>query len=294
MDETVMKVGITGSSGFVGHHLREALTAIPGVEVEGLEKGKHDLFRVESLRSFVCDKEVIYHLANLNRDTKENLLKVNVLGTLNLMEALAAYAPPLVTVIYLSSFQVYETPRTPIAIDEHWPIRPRNIYGISKMAAEAVIKSFPLRGIIFRGSNFFGPRCKPYYNSVIATFCDLLRQGKPLTVHGSGDQGRDFLYISDAVAVLCSALSYRPHGVEIYNLCSGALVTINSIIEMLSVISKRKHAVINQDAPGESVLSWWGDNSACRETFNWVPRITMEEGLQHTYAWWEREGDERP
>ena len=82
-----MKVGITGDYGFVGSHLLDGLTSVPEVEVEPFDKGKYNLLKKESLKPFVEDKEVIFHLAGVNRDTKENLIKVNTLGTLNLLEA---------------------------------------------------------------------------------------------------------------------------------------------------------------------------------------------------------------
>jgi len=285
-----MKVGITGAYGFVGSHLRDALISTPGIEVEVFDREKYDLFNIESLKSFVKDKEVVYHLANVNRDTKEHLIRVNILGTLNLMEALTAYAPPDVRIIYLSSFQVYQFPCAPEALSERSLTQPQSIYGISKKAAEEIIVCYPLRSIIFRGSNFFGPRCKPYYNSVISTFCDLLVQDKPFTVHGSGEQGRDFLYIGDVVELLMQTLHYRPQGVEVVNLCSGKMVTVNSIIKLLSEISGKQVAVDYQNASAENVVSWWGDNTACREKFNWMPRVPLKEGLTLTYQWFKKGG----
>jgi UDP-glucose 4-epimerase len=115
-----------------------------------------------------------------------------------------------------------------------------------------------------------------------------LVQDKPFTVHGSGEQGRDFLYIGDVVELLMQTLHYRPQGVEVVNLCSGKMVTVNSIIKLLSEISGKQVAVDYQGALAEDMVTWWGDNTACREKFNWIPRVTMEEGLTLTYQWFER------
>jgi len=283
-----MKVGITGAYGFIGSHLLDALISISGVEVDPLDRRRHNLFQIESLRSFVEDKEVIFHLAGLNRDTKENLIKTNILGTLNLLEALASYAKSDVRLIYLSSFQVYQTPKRPEPISELHPIHPNNIYGISKKTAEDIISCYPFRSIIFRGSNFFGPRCRPYYNSVISTFCDLIFKNKPFAVYGSGEQGRDFLYIRDVIEVLLKTLHYKPEGVEIVNLCSGQAVTINQLIRMLSEISGKEIKVDYQDGSRDDEVTWCGDNTKCRKKFNWIPQIEINQGLKLIYEWFKR------
>lgn len=283
-----MKVGITGAYGFVGSHLLDALISMPGVEVEPFDKRKYNLFQIESLKTFVKDKEVIFHLASANRDTKENLITINIIGTLNLLEALTAYARPEIRLIYMSSFQVYQLPQKPEPLNELHQTHPQSIYGISKKAAEEIIACYPFGSIIFRGSNFFGPRCKPYYNSVVATFCDLLSQNKPFSVNGSGEQGRDFLYISDVIEVLLKAIHYKPERVEIVNLCSGKVVTVNQIIEMLSEISGKKIKVDYRDSSQDDEVIWWGDNTKCRGQLNWIPRVSIKEGLRQTYEWFKR------
>ena len=280
-----MKVGITGAYGFVGKHLLDALVSMPGVEAEPFDKKRHDLFQIKSLKPFVEDKELIFHLAGVNRDTKENLITINTIGTLNLMESLAAYAKPDVRLIYMSSFQVYQVAKRLESISEVYPTHPCNIYGVSNKAAEEIISCYRFGSIIFRGSNFFGPRCKPYYNSVISTFCDLLSRNKPFTVHGSGEQGRDFLYISDVIEVLLQTVHYKPEGVEIVNLCCGEVVTINQIIKMLGEISGKKVKVEYRDGAEDERVAWVGDNTKCREKFKWAPRIEIKEGLRLTYEW---------
>ena len=283
-----MKIGVTGAYGFVGGHLLDALTSMSGVEVEPLDRKRHNLFQIESLKPFVEDKEVIFHLAGVNRDTSENLIKTNVLGTLNLLEALAAYARPEIRLICMSSFQVYQTPQKPELVNEHYPLNPQNIYGISKKTAEEIIACYPFRSIVFRGSNFFGPRCKPHYNSVISTFCSLLSQNKPLTVHGSGEQGRDFLYISDVIEVLLHAMHYVPERLEIVNLCGGNMITVNQIIEMFGEISGKQIEVEYRDSPDGKEVAWCGDNNACREKLEWKPQVEIKEGLRLTYEWFKR------
>ena len=288
-----MKVGVTGAYGFIGSHLLDALTSVPEVEVEPFDKERFNLLKKESLKPFVEDKEVIFHLAGVNRDTNENLIKVNALGTLNLLEALSRYAKQDVRLIFMSSFQVYQVPKKPGPINEHHPLHPQNIYGVSNKAAEEIISCYPFRSTILRGSNFFGPGCKPYYNSVIATFCDLLSKNKSFTVHGSGEQGRDFLYIGDVVEALLRAIHYMPEGVEVINLCRGEIVTVNQLIKMLSEISGKKIEVDYKDNSQNNEITWWGDNTKCKEQLNWSPQMGVKEGLKITYKWFREHGDEK-
>ena len=283
-----MKIGITGAYGFVGRHLLDALISMPEVEVEPFDKKKYSLFQMESMKPFVEDKEVIFHLAGVNRDTKEALIKTNVLGTLNVLEAITAYAKRDVQLVYLSSFQVYKPPDKPETVNELYPAQPENIYGISKKTAEEIISCYPIKSVIFRGSNFFGPGCKPHYNSVISTFCDLLSHNKPFTVYGSGEQGRDFLYISDVIQVFLQVMNHQQEGVEIVNLCCGKVVTVNQIIGMLSEISGKKIEVNYKDNSRDDEMTWWGDNTKCREQFNWSPQMAIKDGLKMTYEWFRR------
>ena len=125
---------------------------------------------------------------------------------------------------------------------------------------------------------------------MISTFCDLLSKNKPFTVYGSGEQGRDFLYISDVIEVLLRAVHYKPEGIEIVNLCCRKVVTINQIITILSEISGRTTKVEYQDGSQDEEVVWRGDNTKCREKFNWVPKIEIKEGLKLTYEWFKRNG----
>ena len=180
-----MKVAITGASGFVGSYLLEALRK-EKITFATFNHKKHDLFRPETLRDLVKDKDVIIHLAGVNRDDDlTNITKVNVLGTKGLLDAMLMYSP-LAKLIFISSFQAY--------LQE-------NIYGASKRNAEELIESYvnrsKLTAIILRFTNMYGPGSKPFYNSVIATFAHQIQKGEPIVINGDGEQKRDYLYITD-------------------------------------------------------------------------------------------------
>ena len=87
------KIGITGSTGFIGQAVQKRLEKESDFVVENFDKQKHSLFDPESLESFVEGKDVIIHLAGVNRGTNQELFQTNVLGTLSLLDAVVKYAP---------------------------------------------------------------------------------------------------------------------------------------------------------------------------------------------------------
>jgi len=78
---------------------------------------------------------------------------------------------------------------------------------------------------------------------------------------------------------------HEPEGVETVNLCSGEVLTINRIIEILSEVSGKRIEVDYQDGSQDDEVICYGDNTKCREQFNWTPRIEIKEGLKLTYEW---------
>ncbi|HUT84327.1 MAG TPA: SDR family oxidoreductase, partial [Thermodesulfobacteriota bacterium] len=194
-----MKAVITGSSGFIGSHLIHALKQLKTIEVCQFQQGVHSLFDPDTLKPLLKKSRIVYHLAGANRAAPHELMGVNVIGTLNMLEVMRQVADADVKLVFLSSFQVYRPTPESVMVDESFPLEPESLYGVSKKMAEELISFYGLPSIIFRPSNIYGPGCRPYYNSVISTFCDLMVKGKPLTLNGTGEQSRDFIYVSDVV-----------------------------------------------------------------------------------------------
>ena len=282
-----MKVVITGSSGFIGSHLVHALKQLKTIEVCPFQQGVHSLFDPETLKPLLKKSRIVYHLAGANRAAPHELMGVNVIGTLNVLEAMRQVADADVKLVFLSSFQVYRSTPEPVMVDESFPLEPEFLYGVSKKMAEELISFYGLPSIIFRPSNIYGPRCRPYYNSVISTFCDLMVKGKPLTLNGTGEQSRDFIYVADVVKAMVQAVEYQVNGVEIFNLCSGKLISLNEVIDALTHISGRKSEIVKNAVPQDCRFLRGSSGKAKRE-FNWSPEVDLREGLEQTYRWFER------
>ena len=282
-----MKAVITGSSGFIGSHLIHALKQLKTIEVCPFQQGVHSLFDPDTLKPLLGKSRMVYHLAGANRAAPHELMGVNVIGTLNVLEAMRQVADADVKLVFLSSFQVYRPTPEPVMVDESFPREPESLYGVSKKMAEELISFYGLPSIIFRPSNIYGPRCRPYYNSVISTFCDLMVKGKPLTLNGTGEQARDFIYVSDVVKAMVQAVEYQVSGVEIFNLCSGKLTTLNEVIDALTDIAGRKSEIVKNAVPQDYRFLRGSSRKAKRE-FNWSPQTGLREGLEQTYRWFER------
>ncbi|MCE7699587.1 MAG: NAD-dependent epimerase/dehydratase family protein, partial [Methanobacterium paludis] len=234
-----MKLGITGANGFIGKHLISSLK--DNYEFETFNRQIYNLLNVKSMQHFVEDKDIIIHLAGANREQNEELIKINTLGTINLLEAIRKYSKIDTKVIYASSLQIYGFTNKLTCLDESTPTKPDSIYGISKKTAEELLnhysKNYDIKTVIFRMSNLYGPGCKPYYNSVIATFIELIKNKENITINGTGEQCRDFIYISDVVNAFLTLLK-QDFNTDTFNICTGKPTTINEIINIIKEITK--------------------------------------------------------
>ncbi len=166
-----MRIGITGSRGFIGKRVAEALKKTKGTNLSFFDKPENDLLNPEPavLRKFVEDNDVVVHAAAVNRGRDDEIISGSVVATYNLISSAAkAKKPP--KLIFLSSIQA-ET---------------ETVYGLSKKLTETMLKSFSgqhkIPVTVFRLTNVFGESCRPFYNSVVATFCHQAASNHKLSV----------------------------------------------------------------------------------------------------------------
>jgi UDP-glucose 4-epimerase len=246
-------IGITGAHGFLGSHLLADLLN-RAYDVKVFDRNAHDLLDIASMKDFVEDVDVVFHLAGLTSSSSiqvsnEELVTVNALGTFHLLEALRRYAKNDVRLIFASSLHVYGASDTLRCLNESDIPMPKTTYGLSKLLAEDIVNcygtQYGIKGLIFRLANIYGPGCKPYYYSVIATYIDLIRRNKPLKVIGNGV--RDFIYVSDVVCALSESLKHNFTSDRVFNVCTGVPVTARQIIEALKSIDRVTLAVEYQN-----------------------------------------------
>jgi nucleoside-diphosphate-sugar epimerase len=238
-----MLIGVTGAHGFLGSHLWAGLRK-RAYDVKVFDKRSHNLSDIASMKDFVEDVDVIFHLAGLTSSSSiqvsnEELITVNALGTFHLLEAIRRYSKNDVRLIFASTLHVYGVTDTLKHLNESEIPMPKTTYGLSKLLGEEMIScygtQYGIKGLIFRFANIYGPGCKPYQYSVIATYMDLIRRNKPVQVIGNGV--RDFIYVSDVVCALSESLKHSFTSDCVFNVCTGVPVTAREVIEALTSIS---------------------------------------------------------
>lgn len=263
-----MKVAITGATGFLGKAVIKKLEA-QKISYITLDRKIHDLLNPKSLKDLVSRKDVIIHLAAVNRGENIELLKVNILGTLSLLEATAQYAPNA-KIIFSSTFQVY--------LEE-------SLYGLSKKFAEDLISQYikktSLTGMILRISNIYGPGGRPFYNSVIATLAHLIKNDEPLKINGDGSQKRDFVYVDDVADAITRAIGAKlKNPLEIIDICSGKETSINEVLGIITRVSGKKIKVEYNKGVKEKPWPTSGKSfTKAQKLLGWKPQTTLVEGL---------------
>jgi len=234
------KIGITGIDGFVGSHLKDRLLREENVEVLDFEDSYFEEF--EKLKSFTENCDVLVHLAAMNRGDQELLYSVNVGIVEKLMDALQQ-TDSRPHVIFSSSIQC----------------RLDNPYGKSKKEGARLLSRWARQNnaalSILIIPNIFGDRGKPFYNSVVATFCHQLTHDMQPEIH----QDREFglLYINELVEEICKTIKNRPKGVDSVEIPPTKSIMVSEILAVLNRFKEMyydKRIVPNLEAGFEQQL----------------------------------------
>jgi UDP-glucose 4-epimerase len=233
----------------------------------------------------------VVHLAAVSglemcRKEPERAVSTNVLGTFNVLELARVYDA---RVIFASSAAVFGVPRvTPIAEDH--PTDPINLYGVAKLAGEKLVDAYShnhgLGTVILRLGNIFGVGLFTYWDTVIPKFVKQAMEDKPLTIYGSGDQGRDFIHVLDVSRAVLSVLDNKGVSGETFNLAGAATVSVNSVAEIVSEVLRDEHgkkleAVHLAPRPGEPyVEDFQYSIDKIKSMLGFEPRWTPKEGAR--------------
>ena len=251
----MQKAIVTGGAGFIGSHLVDELIK-QGVEVtilDNLSTGKKE--NINPKAEFIeCDifkdtygdlifllngADTVFHLA-AKTTVQESIEKpslynnINVVGTLNLLEAAASMK--VKRFIFSSSSSVYGNAKVPTS--ENHPLNPMSPYALNKLIGEQYCKLYSeiynIDTVCLRYFNVYGDRMNNEgYKLVFPIFKEQILNNKPLTINNNGEQRRDFIHVNDVVRanILVAKHSNNFNG-DIYNVGNGKNYSINEIADM--------------------------------------------------------------
>lgn len=312
-----MRTLVTGGAGFIGSHLVDALT-VRGDSVfviddlsggrrsnltEALKQGatlaEGNLadagFVAEQLAEFA--PELIFHLA-AQVDVRKAVADpafdaaVNVIGTINLLEA--ARRLPGAPVIFASTGgAIYgEGVGRELPFIEAAPALPLAAYGASKLAAESYLglyrRLYGVPTLALRFANVYGPRQDPHGEAgVVAIFCGLLKDRRPLKIYGDGGQTRDYVFVADVVGAMLTAgdrlREQRDALAGPYNIGTGIETSVIELAAGLEAVSSLAPGTEHlPERPGE-VRRVAIDPAAAAAELGWRPQVELADGLDRTY-----------
>ena len=210
-------------------------------------------------------------------------LRVNVEGTMNLLETLRLFGVP--RMVHVSTEEVYGPFGRPL-IDEEHPTKPVLAYGISKLAVEQLTRSYGPRygveAIHVRTCWVYGPDLpRP---RVPKTLVEAAVAGRPLHLAAGGDFRVDHTHVDDLVAGLLLALDHERHDFDTYHIASG---TAPSLAEIVAVLRRLVPDADLSVGPGDyafgpdvpAVRKGALDIGRARRALGYAPRYDIETGL---------------
>jgi UDP-glucose 4-epimerase len=302
---------VTGGAGFIGSHIVAELARrgervrvlddfSTGKETnlapvsQAIELVRGDLRDLDTVRRAVSGVDYVLHqgaLPSVARSVDDPLTNdaCNVVGTLNLL--IAARDAGVRRVVYASSSSVYgDSPTFPKREDMR--PAPKSPYAVSKLASEHYCQAFTevygLETVSLRYFNVFGPRQDPtsQYAAVIPLFITALLRKEPPTVHGDGQQSRDFTYVANNVQANLLAATAPGVAGQVFNVACGKRYTLLELLDILrSILNTDVTPVHIAPRPGD-VRHSLADISKAQQALGYRVDVSFEEGLRHTAAWY--------
>lgn len=304
------KVLITGGAGFIGSNLARELSEEYEIYiVDDFSMGNiENLSGIPNLfleKASVIDKKImrriltknqftyIFHLAAIASvaDSVERPLEthlVNFQSVLNLLELVREKQTKLKRLVFSSSAAVYgDEPTLPKS--EESVIRPLTPYAIDKFAAEKYVLAYSnLYGVptsAVRFFNVYGPKQNPNspYSGVISILLDRCQRrvkGEEInfTIFGTGNQSRDFVYVSDVVSALKVVSESNDSVGEVYNIGTGKATSLNELVKFISTITNSNIPIEYKEAREGDIPDSIADITKLRE-LGYKGKYDVEKGL---------------
>lgn len=313
---------ITGIAGFIGSSLAHTLVE-RGEQVRGVDNfstGKRanlagienhiDLRELDlrepspSLKAACSGVDYILHQAALPSVPRSVLDPIssnqsNIDGTLHLLVAAREATQnegKLKRIVYAASSSAYgDTPTLP----KHEAMLPLPIspYAVTKLTGELYMQSFHrvygMPTVSLRYFNVFGPRQDPtsQYSGVMAKFITAMLRSEQPTIHGDGEQSRDFNFIDNVVSAnlqACTAPSEQTCG-KVFNIACGRRITLNQTFQALKTIIGFTGDALHGPERAGDIKHSLADISLAQKLLGYQPHVSFEDGLTRTVEWYRQQ-----
>jgi UDP-glucose 4-epimerase len=293
---------VTGGAGFVGSHVVDRLTAAghrarildtrpsPWHDAARVETVIGDVRRLQDVHRAMLGCVAVCHLAaaaDVN-DVHAHpawATELNAMGTLNVLEAARLARVP--RVVYASTVWVYSDVDG-AAVDEDTPlVHPAHLYTAGKLSGELYCRSYAelygVQSTVLRFGIPYGPRARP--TAVIPIFVNRALHGEALTIAGSGDQERSFVYVEDLAEGVVAALAPEAAG-RTYNLAGGETTTVRELADLVCAEVAPTEILHTPGRSGDLKGAVISSERAWSE-LGWRASTPLSDGI-HRYAQWLR------
>lgn len=303
---------VTGGAGFLGSHLCKRLLN-NGHDVICLdnfftgskdnvtdlllnphfELMRHDVtfptyVEVDEIYNLACPASPIHYQYDPVQTTKTSVHgAINMLGLAKRTKA---------RIFQASTSEVYGDPEVHPQPESYWgkvnPIGLRSCYDEGKRCAETLFFDYHRQhGIdikVARIFNTYGPRMKPNDGRVVSNFIVQALKGKPITLYGDGKQTRSFCYVDDLIEGFVSLMRMPEDFTGPVNLGNPGEFTMIELAETIKALIGSKSELIHKPLPTDDPKQRQPDIHLAKEAMGWEPKITLEEGLKSTIAYFEQ------
>lgn len=302
------RILVTGGAGFIGSHLCESLLE-QGNEVVCLdnfftgskdnikhllgdyrfEMIRHDLvspilLEVDQIYNMACPASPVHYQYN-----PVKTVKTNVVGTLNML-GLAKRVKA--RILQASTSEVYGDPMVHPQKESYWGnvncIGVRSCYDEGKRLAETLMMDYHRQNQveirIVRIFNTYGPRMALNDGRVISNFIIQALRSQPITIYGDGSHTRSFCYVSDLIEGMITMMEQDDFSGPV-NLGNPRETAIMELAQGIVEATGSKADIEYLPLPPDDPVRRCPDISLAKAKLNWQPRISLEDGLQHTIAY---------
>lgn len=307
------RILVTGGAGFIGSNLCEKLLADGNIvtaldnlatgRIENLQAFKDNknyefvrgsITDYDLLKKLFSETDYVLHQAaipSVQRSVEDPRAshEANVDGTFNVL--LAAKDTGVKKVVYAASSSAYgDTPTLPKR--EDMTPNPKSPYAVTKLTGEHYCKAFTevygLKTISLRYFNVYGPRQNPKseYAAVIPRFITKILNEDSPTIYGDGTQTRDFTYVKDVVQANIKAMESSATG--LYNIAYGKRISLNDLVARINEYTGKNVKAIHDKPRTGDIKDSLADISNAREAFGYDPAYDIDQGLQETIKWFQK------